>query len=216
MDPTNRSHPMAHMACSDSCMTHAFICVTWLVHMSDTTRSWAWHTSFECVPWHLHVAHVSFQWKCQDFEIHELQNVKFLGTNSNSSAQIVATIWISICTVRERGICVSWFVGFWWGKVFFSGEYIIRACSWFSCERARLLTDSPLHKFKAKISISICTVRKRRIWVSRFIGFWGCTFFSGICRTCMFWVVLWKGRELWLIHSTRAIWKSHDCVVPGV
>jgi len=33
-----------------------------------------------------------------------------------------------------------------------------------------------------KISIWICTVRYREIWVSRFGGFWGCSNFSGNCH----------------------------------
>jgi len=36
MDPTNRSHPMAHMACSDSCMDSR-------IHMRHVTRSYVWH-----------------------------------------------------------------------------------------------------------------------------------------------------------------------------
>ena len=33
-----------------------FICVTWLIHMCDMSRSYVWHDSFICVTWLIHMS----------------------------------------------------------------------------------------------------------------------------------------------------------------
>ena len=55
---------------------------------------------------------------------------------------------------------------------------------------------------ETKISIWICTTRYRGIWVSRFGGFWGYSFYSGNCHIYMytlpFWLSFRKFRCRWL------------------
>jgi len=49
----------------------------------------------------------NLHWKCYTPEIHQIQKLKFLGTNSNSTK-----ISVFICTVRCRGIWDTRFSGF--------------------------------------------------------------------------------------------------------
>jgi len=70
------------------CMMHydegMFICVTWLVHMCDMTRSYVWHDSIICVTWLVHMCHMtrSYVWHdsfiCVTWLVHMCDMTRFL------------------------------------------------------------------------------------------------------------------------------------------
>jgi len=94
-----------------------------------------------------------FHWQCYTLKIHQIQKLKFLGTNSNSTK---ISIWI--CTARFREIWVSRCGGFW-GFSNLSGSGKSGLCytnSLWLCHTSLTLMDALIHT----VSDPVCVCRK--------------------------------------------------------